>query len=195
MSSKSIFNICLKVIGVYYALSSLNMLPSSIGQTILFWNTMNHNNQNDSLGMMVNIKSASIVSMVIPTLLFLFSLLIIFKSQNISNYLLEKDEPLAIEHSDSLSITVLNFCIKMFGFFAILSSIPYLADLLSIYWVMRENLKFYDDPSKIKYASSAISAVLYIIIGLVLILNSSMLANRLLKIDSGRAGLTDKTET
>lgn len=195
MNSKSIFNICLKVMGVYYALNSLNMLPSSVSQTILFWDAMNRNSQNDSIGMMVNFKSASIAGLLIPILLFLFALLIIFKSENIANYLFRKDEPLNSEHLDSLSITVFNLCIKIFGFFAVLSSIPYVADLLSNYWVMRENLKFYDDPGKIKNASSAISAVLYIIIGLVLIFNSSTLANKLSKIDSSRTDSVDKTET
>lgn len=180
--------------GVYYALKALNMIPSSISQIILFWGEWNHNDQYD-LRTMVNFKSATIAGLLLPILFFFIALFIIFKSENIADYLLRNEEPFNSEHSDYLSISVLNFCIKIFGFFAILSSIPYVSDLLSKYWVMRENLKFYDDPSKVHLASSAISAVLYIITGLVLVFYSNMIANKLIKIDSNRTDETDTSET
>ena len=43
----SLLNICLKIMGVYYALSALNTLPASILQTVMFWNAGQYNRQND----------------------------------------------------------------------------------------------------------------------------------------------------
>jgi hypothetical protein len=180
--------------GVFYALKALNMILSNTSQIILFWGEWDHINQYDPR-MMANFKSASIAELLLPILFFFIALFIIFKSENIADYLLRKEDPLNSEHSDYLSISVLNFCIKIFGFFAILSSIPHVADLLSKYWVMSEKLNFYDDPSKIHIASSAISAVLYIIIGLVLVFYSSTIANKLIKIDSNHTDEADISET
>lgn len=195
MSSKSILNISLKVTGVYYALGALNMLPSGIAQIVLFWDSWKYTAHNDPLKLMINYKSASLVGLLIPILLFLFALLIIFKSEKITNFLLRKEEPLNNARLNDLSITVLNFSIKIFGFFSLLSSIPYVSDLLSNYWVMRENLKLYDNTGKIKLASSGISIVLYVCIGLILIFCSSGIADKLLKAGSKEIEEVDNTET
>jgi hypothetical protein len=194
MDSRSLFNICLKVLGVYYALSALNMLPSTISQIALFWDSWKYTPQADPLKLMVNYKIASLVGIIIPVLLFLFSLLIIVKSEKIAAFLLKKELPNNAS-SDNLSITALNFSIKIFGFFSVLSSIPYVSDLLSSYWVMRENLKFYDNTGKIKLASSGISAVLYVCIGLLLIFYSSGIADKLLKTKSESTKEVDTTGT
>ena len=144
MNSRPILNICLKVMGVYYALSALNMLPSSISQVILFWGAWKQTVRSDPLNIMVNFKSASLVGLFIPILLFLLALFIIFKSEKIVNLLLRKEEPHNNAPLNDLSFTALNLSIKIFGFFSFLSSIPYVSDLLSNYWVMKENLKLYD---------------------------------------------------
>ena len=60
---------------------------------------------------------------------------------------------------------------------------------------MRGNLKFYDTTGKIKLASSGISAILYIGVGLILMVYSRTIADRLLKTDSGRIEEADTTET
>ncbi len=195
MSLKSIFNICLKITGVYYALSALNMLPLTISQIVLFWDSWKYTPQNDPLKLMVNYKIASLVGFFIPIFLFLFSLLIIFKSEKIATFLLRKEELPNNAYLDNLSITALNFSIKIFGFFSVLSSIPYVSDLLSSYWVMRENLKFYDNTGKIKLASSGISAVLYVTVGLLLIFYSSVIADKLLKADSKGIEEVENSET
>ena len=46
MSSKTILNICLKVVGVYYALNALNMFPSTISQLVLTWDAMKNVDKN-----------------------------------------------------------------------------------------------------------------------------------------------------
>jgi hypothetical protein len=195
MSSKSILNICLKVTGVYYALSALNMLPSGIAQIVLFWDSWKYTTNNDPLKLMINYKSASLVGLLIPILLFLFAVLIIVKSEKITNFLLRKEEPLNNAGLNDVSITFLNFSIKIFGFFSLLSSIPYVSDLLSNYWVMRENLKLYDNTGKIKLASSGISIVLYVCIGLILIFYSRGIAHKLLRTESKSTKEIDTTET
>jgi len=195
MSSKSLFNLCLKIVGVYYALSALSMLPSTISQMVLLWDAWKYTTQNDPLKLMVNYKTASLVGLFIPILLFLFALLIIFKSEKITNLLLRKEDLLNNARLSDFSVTALNFSIKIFGFFSLLSSIPYVSDLLSNYLVMRENLKLYDNTGKIKLASSGISAILYISVGLMLIFYSSVIANRLLKADSRKTNEDDTTET
>ena len=195
MTSKSLLNICLKVMGVYYALSALNMLPSSISQIVIFWDAWKYTAEKDPLAMMINYKIASLVGLFIPILLFLFALLIILKSEKIANFLLRKEEFLDNPPSDGLASNALNFSIKIFGFFSILSSIPFISDLLSNYWVMRENLKFYDKMGKIKLASFGISAILYITVGLILIFYSSVIADKLLEADSRGTEKVDPTET
>ena len=39
MTSRSIFNVSLKIMSAYYALSALNTLPSGISQMVLFWDS------------------------------------------------------------------------------------------------------------------------------------------------------------
>jgi hypothetical protein len=133
MNSKSILNVCLKVMGVYYALSALNMLPSGISQIFLFWDVWKYTAQKAPLALMINYKIASLVGLFIPILLFFFSLLIIFNSEKIANFLFRKEQVLANSPSDDLPSTVLNLSIKIFGFFSVLSSIPFISDLLSSY--------------------------------------------------------------
>ncbi len=195
MTSKSLLNICLKIMGVYYGLSALNTLPTSILQTVMFWNAWQYNTQNDPLSIMINYKTASIVGLLIPILLFFFSLLIIFKSEKISNFLLKREGSVNNTYGDILPTTALNISIKIFGFFSILAAIPYVSDLLSNYWVMREDLKLYERAAKIKLASFAISVLLYVCIGLILIFYSSVIADRFLKADSKKTNEDDATET
>jgi hypothetical protein len=195
MTSKSLLNICLKVMGVYYGLSALNTLPTSILQTVMFWNAWQYNTQNDPLRFMVNYKIASLVGLFIPILLFFFSLLIIFKSEKISSFLLRREGTINNTHWDILPVTALNISIKILGFFSLLSAIPYVSDLLSNYWIMREDLKLYDLTGKIKLASFGISALLYVCIGLILIFYSSMIADRLVKAEFRKTTEVDTTET
>ena len=195
MTSKSLLNMSLKIMGVYYALSALNTLPTSISQTVMFWDAWKYTTQNDPLRLMINYKIVSLVGLFIPILLFFFSLLIIFKSEKISNFLLKREGTINNTHWDILPTTVLNISIKIFGFFSLLTAIPYVSDLLSNYWVMREDLKLYDLTAKIKLASFAISVLLYVCIGFILILYSSVIADRLLKADSKETNEGDTTET
>ena len=195
MTSKSLLNISLKIIGVYYGLSALNTLPTNILQTVMFWNAWQYNDQNDPLRIMINYKTASLVGLLIPILLFFFSLLIVFKSEKISNFLLKREGTSNNIYGDILPTTVLNISIKIFGFFSLLTAIPYVSDLLSNYWVMKEDLKLYELSAKIKLASFAISVLLYVCIGLILIFYSSVIADRLLKTDSKKTNEDDATET
>jgi len=194
MTAKFLLNICLKIMGVYYALSALNTLPASILQTVIFWNAGIFNRQqNDPFGTMISYKTVSLVGLLIPFLLFFFSLLIIFKSERISSFVCKKGDTITT-HGDILPATALNISIKIFGFFSLLTAIPYVSDLLSHYWVMKENLKLYEPQAKIKLASSAICVVLYICIGLILIFYSSAITDRFLKADSKKPDEEDATE-
>jgi len=161
----------------------------------MFWNPWQYNTQNDPLRFMVNYKIASLVGLFIPILLFFFSLLIIFKSEKIANFLLKREGAINNTQWDILAGTALNISIKIFGFFSLLSAIPYFSDLLSNYWVMREDLKLYDLAGKIKLASFGISVLLYVCIGLTLIFYSNIIADRLLKADLRKRNKVDTTET
>jgi hypothetical protein len=121
-------------------------------------------------------------------------LLIIFKSEKISNFVLKRGDSVTT-HADILPATALNISIKIFGFFSLLTAVPYVSDLLSNYWVMKENLKLYELSAKIKLASSAICVVLYICIGLIIIFYSSPITDRLLKADSKKPDEEDATAT
>ncbi len=195
MSNKVILSISLKVMGVYYALSALNMLPSAITQIVLFWDAWKPTTQNDPLNNMLTFRMAAFAGILIPVLLFLFASLIVFKSDRISNFLLRKERYLNNNFSSDFSNTVLNYSIKIFGFFSLLSSIRYISELLSKYLVMKDNLTFYDSPSKINLASSGISAALYICVGLILVFYSRAVADKLLKFDSKIKKEDDTSET
>jgi hypothetical protein len=195
MSSRFLLNICLKVIGVYYALSALNQLASTIMQMFLTWNAWSDAARKDFFGLMINYKIAFVMSLLIPILLFLLASLIVFKSQYIANVLLRKEGSSDNVPLDAPAPTALNFAIKIFGFFSVLSSIPYVSDLLSRCWVMRENLQVLDTRGKTELTSSGVSALLYISVGIVLVFYSSIIANRLMKLDSTITRKAVETET
>lgn len=60
---------------------------------------------------------------------------------------------------------------------------------------MKENLKLYELTAKIKLASYAISVLLYVCVGLILIFYSSGITGRLLRADSKKPNEDDATET
>ncbi len=194
MTSASILNICLEIMGVYYGLSALNRIPAGILETVMFWNAWQYHGQNDPVRITISYKTASLIGLLIPILLFFFSLLIIFKSERISDFLLKRDGSINNESWEFLPAPVLNISIKIFGFFSLITAIPYVSDLLSNYWVMRKDLRLYELAAKIKLASFGISALLYVCIGLILIFYSSVIADRLLKADSSKTDKDDTTE-
>lgn len=81
MNSRAIINLCLKVMGVYYALSALNMLPTNVTQIILTWDSWKFAAKDDPLQLMLNYKFAALANLLIPVLLFIISLFVIFKSE------------------------------------------------------------------------------------------------------------------
>ena len=169
MNSKNILNICLKVVGIYYALSALNMLPSTITQLIITWDAWKIASEDDPMALMINFKLASVMSILIPILLFIISLIIVFKSKSITNFIVKKEEEPHFTISDNISYTALDISIRIFGFFSVLSAIPHLSELISRCLIMKDQIKLYNKTAKIDLASSGISAVLYISIGLLLI--------------------------
>ena len=175
MNSRSVLNLCIKVMGIYYALSALNMLPSSISQTILTWDSWKYAAKDDSLQMMMNFKVAALASMMIPLILFAISLLIVFNSEKICNFIL-KDEDSC--YGEKWKNDILNIAIKMFGFFSLLSAIPPISSLLSKYWIMKDSIKLYDKTAKIELTSSGLRAFIYILVGVFLVLCSSAVAKR-----------------
>ncbi len=195
MSSRFLLNICLKIIGVYYATSALNKLSSTIMQTFFMWNVWSDAARKDPLGLMINYKIAFIMSLLLPILLFLLASLIVCKSEYIVSVLLRKEGSSDNVLLDAPASTALNFAIKIFGFFSVLSSIPYVSELLSKCWVMRDNLQFLDTRGKSELASSGVSVVLYISVGVVLVFYSSVIATRLMKLDSTMTRKAVETET
>jgi hypothetical protein len=83
-----------------------------------------------------------------------------------------------IPASDS-SHMVLSICIKVFGFFSVLSTIPYVSRFASRLWIMKEDIKYYDKTGKIYLASAGIATALYIGVGLSLIFRSDKIAQKL----------------
>jgi hypothetical protein len=189
MSLKSIFDVCLKVMGVYYVLGALSGLLATLLQSIVFWDSWKDENQNGQLYI------ALLAGFFTYALFFLVALLIIFKSQKVATLLLKKEESSVNAHLDNSSDTALNFSIKLFGFFSILSAIPHVSSLLSRYWVMRDKLALYDNSAMINLTSSGISAVLYISMGLALIFYSSVITDKLLKADLERGKEAETTDT
>ena len=128
MNPRSVLNLCIKVMGIYYALSALNMLPLSISQTLLTWDSWKYAAKDDPLQMMMNFKVAALASMLIPLILFAISLLIVFKSEKICDFILKNEDSC---HGEKSKNDILNISIKMFGFFSLLSAIPSISSVLS----------------------------------------------------------------
>ncbi len=176
MNSRSILNLCLKVIGLYYALSALDRLPSSITEIILTKDAWKYSATNDPLQMMINYKAAALANLLIPLILFLISLVVIFKSEKISKLILKDECIFHGENGDTISI--LNISIKIVGFFSLISSIPSISAFLSKLSIMKGSISLYDNRGKTELASSAIRALLYICVSGALIYFSSSIAKK-----------------
>jgi hypothetical protein len=179
MSSRLILNICLKVVGVFYALNALNYLPGTISQLVLTWRALSQTPDKDPLNLMINYKLATVVSILIPIVLFVIALVLILKSESLARYLLPTDDSLKDILSTDSSHVILSICIKIFGFFSVISAIPYLSKFASRLWIMKENFKYYDNTGKIDLGSAGIAAALYIGVGLILIFHSDKIAQKL----------------
>lgn len=179
MSTRLILNICLKVVGVFYALKALNYLPSTISQLVLTWQALSQTTDKDPLGMMFNYKLATMVSILIPIVLFVIALVLILKSESLAKYLLPADDSLKEILPSDASNVILSICIKIFGFFSVLSAIPYVSRFASRLWIVKENIKYYDTTGKIDLGSAGIATALYIGVGLVLIFHSDKIAQKL----------------
>ena len=111
MSTRLILNICLKVVGVFYALKALNYLPGNISQLVITWQAFGKTPDKDPLGMIFNYKLATIVSILIPIVLFAIALALILKSESLARYLIQTEDSLKeILPSDS-SHVILSICI------------------------------------------------------------------------------------
>ena len=179
MSTRLILNICLKVVGVFYALKALNYLPRTISQLVLTWQALSKTPDKDPLGMMFNFKLATMVGILIPIVLFFIALVLILKSESLAKYLLPTDDSLKEILPSDASNVILSICIKIFGFFSVLSAIPYVSRFASRLWIMKKNLRYYDTTGKIDLGSAGIAAALYIGVGLVLIFHSDNIAQKL----------------
>ncbi len=134
--------------------------------------------------MMFNYKVVSLIGIVIPIILFVFSILIIIKSANIVDFLTRKDDSSSLTVSKNKSLSTFEISVKIFGFFAFISSIPHISELLSRFLIMGKNVTLYNNTGKIELVSAAISALLYISAGFFLTLKSKYLTERILKIES-----------
>lgn len=177
MNSNSILNLCLKVMGVFYALRAVNTLPSSISQILLTWNAWKPVAKDDPLQMMLNFKAAALASLLIPLIVFIISLVVVFKSEKICSLILKSENLYSsskLEHSKILCI-----CIILLGFFSLLESIPSISSVLSKYLIMKDSMKLYDNKAKIEVIYSVLRSILYICAGAFLILQSATIAKKI----------------
>lgn len=175
-------NTSLKIVGICYALSALNMFLQNITQLAYSWHLWSRPAENYPSGMRINFKLASVLSLVVPTIIFVISMLVIFKSEKIVSLIKKENEAYDNPMLDSLPI--LNISIKLFGLFALLSSIPQLSEFLGRLWILRLERWPFDNQFKIALASSGICALLYIGVGVLLILYSDYLAEMILEAGS-----------
>jgi len=167
MNSKVTLNLCLKVVGIFYALSALNTLPSSISQIILTWDAWRPAVQDDPFKMMLNFKAAALASLCTPLIVFAISLAVILKSEKITSLILKNEDQVS---SGGVDLTkILTVSMILLGFFSLLSSIPSISSVLSKYLIMKNNIKLFDDKAKIELAYSALRAILYIFAGVFLL--------------------------
>lgn len=188
MNFKITLNICLKVVGICYALKALDRLLSGIPQILLFWGSWKMSVDNDLLQTMLNYKASILASLFMPLILFAISLVVIFKSDNITRAIFKDEDD--TRDLNWGNVKILNISIKIIGFFSFLSSIPPIASLLSKYWIMKDSIKLYDNKAKIELASSGFLAILYICFGIFLIICSAYVAEKVSFRDQ-----TDKSET
>jgi hypothetical protein len=194
MNSQNILNVCLKVVGLFHALKALNMLPSTISQLIITWDAWKFAPEDDSLGIIANYKIASIVSILIPILVFTISVIIVFKSKAIINFIMKRESEQSFTVSEPFSINALDISVRLFGFFSILLAIPHLSSLLSRYLIMKDQIKLYQNTVKIELATSGIATILYVSVGLLLIFSSQQISKKLSKIGDGEENhLEDET--
>ena len=65
-----------------------------------------------------------------------------------------------------------NICVKVIGLLTIIAALPKLSYFLSRIWIWKENLRYYDANAKIELTQSAISALLFVGVGVFLIRSS-----------------------
>ncbi len=179
MTVRLILGICFKVIGVFYALKALNMFPQTITQLAFTWDLLKATAGKDPLMLTINYKLAVVGGLLIPVLLFGIALILILKSDRIAILLDPREESVDSALPDTFPKAALSICIKIFGFFSILSSVPHLSELLSRWWIMKAQLKYYDTSGKIGLTSAVMSIVLYVGVGSLLIMYSDSISQKL----------------
>lgn len=177
MNSDSILNLCLKIMGVFYALRAVNTLPSSISQILLTWDAWKPAAKDDPLQMMLNFKAAALASLLIPLFVFIISLVVVFKSEKICSFILKNENFYCsgkLAHSKILCISII-----LLGFYSLLESIPSISSVLSKYLIMEDSMSLYDNKAKIEVVYSVLRAIFNICAGVFLILQSATIAKKI----------------
>ncbi len=187
-------NTSLKIVGVFYALSALNMLLVDTTQTILSWDLFRNFPPRDLISKMSEIEITFAAIALTRVVLFAISLTVIFKSEWIVNKIVKGGYDLEGLSPDIPSISIFDTAIKIFGFFSILSAIPYVSDVLSKYCIMKNKVELLDSHSKIALTSSGLSAILYLCTGLLLVFYSTILAEKLTRRHGLESDITDVDE-
>jgi hypothetical protein len=189
MNLRSLLNVSIKVIGIYYTLSSLYDLTYAIPELILLWSAWKKPSPDFSVEIF---KNSVILNVFVPILFIPFLIWIVFKSEKIVNYLLKHDDTADQPFSGDISIHLLNISVKLFGLYSILLSISNLSEFMTNTWAIKEEYKYYEYAFKLEYASLGVTGVLYILAGVGLIYYSKPLSQVMVKMESEAGGIGDK---
>jgi len=167
MKIQTIVSICVKIIVVFYAMSSINKIPEAVTSIIL---TLQMND------LIVQNKLLLSANIIIPFVTFIFAVILIVKSDALTKLLYHSDENINFTIVNFFPNTAMVLSLKIFGIVAILRIVPQISYFLSRYYVMGENFKYYETTAKIQLVSSVFSALFYLGIGAFLIFRADKIA-------------------
>ena len=177
MRIQKILDICIKVIGIYYLVKTLNMIPETI---YLFMNVRKFDLADPATAStMFGAPQLVIFSILSFVFFMLLAIGLLVWSERISKYLYPEDVSEFPNLPDEFSKIAFSVCVKVIGLLTILAAIPKLSYFLSRIWIWKENLRYYDANAKIELTQSAISAILFIGVGLILIRSSEKVSGLL----------------
>jgi len=194
MHSKAILNISIKIVGIFYALSSISVLLTDIAQTIVSWDLFTHTSQHDIVSKMMEIKITYATIAATSIILFFISLFLIFHSEKVTTRILKEDNSSSIP-TNITHLSLFDISIKVIGVFTLLSSIPYISDLASKYWIMKDKLMLLEANGKIELSASVLSLVLHFFVGFLFIFYSESIASKLSRAGFEKTNVTDIDET
>jgi len=130
------------------------------------WDVIHYPIGNDSVGVIKDYKISTIVNLILPLLQALFSILLINKSNLISDFVVPNNLRSKLVSKVDEKI----FCLMMVTFIAILSlykSLPFFSSIMSTLIVLKENVLLFNYGSKVKLLSDCLSFFILLICGVI----------------------------